>query len=158
MAKKASKKAPRSVVKSAGKTAKKAGSTSSRKVAAKRSVKKVSAKKTVPTGLILAAALKLPAKPSRATVKPRVLNAIDDEAARNSASSGKRTLLVAGDETLVLEPDLNINATRRTALSVDYSTISQSYEGGISVGQIEARNAKSVKQAITLVHKMANGG
>jgi hypothetical protein len=67
---------------------------------------------------------KKPAAPSRAEIKPRVINnALVPEAKRNSASPGKLARLVAGDEDLVLSSDLNINETRRMVLSKDNTRI-----------------------------------
>lgn len=107
---------------------------------------------------------KKPAPPSRAEIKPRVINnALVPEAKRNSASPGKLARLVAGDEDLSLESDLNINETRRMVLSKDYTTISTTTSTGASnpiglvVGPTSSAAADTVKKAIDLVFKRANG-
>ena len=93
----------------------------------------------------------------RDEIKIQVLAAIDAEAARNSASGTNRVLLRAGQETLKLEDDLNINLTRRKALSIDYSNISESYDGGKFAGPNASASATTVKKAINLVLKKAKG-
>jgi len=95
---------------------------------------------------------KKPPNPPRAEIKPQVIAVIDAEAARNSAPPGNRTRLRAGDETVILESDLNINLNRRKALSLDYSAISTAYDGGTPVGPTAAGAATTSKAAIDLVH------
>lgn len=94
---------------------------------------------------------------SREEVKLQVIAVIDDEARRNSADPVNRTLLQAGDETLNLASDLNINDTRRRALSVDYTKISKKYPKGKFVSITSAENATTVKKAINAVWKRAKG-
>lgn len=91
----------------------------------------------------------------KAIVKPRVLGPIELEAIRNRAPEGNIAALRAGDESLKLQADLNIDATGRAFLAVDYSAISQSY-GGFTIGPRSARDATDVNKAIELVHKRAN--
>jgi hypothetical protein len=107
---------------------------------------------------------KEPKAPSRVQIKPRVINdALVPEANRNSASPGKLARLVAGDEDLVLESDLNINETRRMVLSKDYTTISTTTSTGdpnplgLVVGPTSSAAADTVKKAIDLVFKRSNG-
>ena len=107
---------------------------------------------------------KNPAGPSRLEIKPRVINnALVPEAKRNSASAGKLARLIAGDEDLTLEGDLNINDTRRAILSKDYTTISTTTATGapnpvgLVVGPTSSSAADTVKKAIDLVFKRATG-
>src|SRR5690348_4754351 len=100
---------------------------------------------------------KKPAPPTRAEIKPRVINdALVPEAKRNSASPGKLARLIAGDEELSLESDLNINETRRMVLSKDYTTISTTTSAGapnpigLVVGPTSSAAADTVKKAIDL--------
>lgn len=102
--------------------------------------------------------------PTRAEIKPRVINdALVPEAKRNSASAGKLARLIAGDEDVNLESDLNINETRRMVLSKDYTTISTTTSTGapnpigLVVGPTSSAAADTVKKAIDLVFKRSNG-
>jgi hypothetical protein len=102
--------------------------------------------------------------PTRAETKPRVIkDALVPEARRNSASAGKLARLIAGDEDLNLESDLNINETRRSMLSIDYTKISTTTASGapnpvgLAVGPTSSAAADTVKKAIDLVFKRANG-
>jgi hypothetical protein len=104
------------------------------------------------------------APPSRLEIKPRVIkDALVPEAKRNGASAGKLARLVAGDEDLVLEADLNINETRRMVLSKDYTTISTTTATGapnsvgLVVGPSSSATADTLKKAIDLVFKRSNG-
>jgi hypothetical protein len=104
------------------------------------------------------------AAPTRPEIKPRVINdALVPEAKRNSASAGKLARLIAGDEDLSLESDLNINETRRMILSKDYTTISTTMPSGAAnpaglvVGPTSSATAGTVRKAIDLVFKRANG-
>jgi len=107
---------------------------------------------------------KKPTPPTRLQIKPRVINeALVPEAKRNSVSAGKLARLVAGDEELALEADLNINETRRMILSKDYTTISTTTSAGapnpvgLVVGPTSSATADTVKKAIDLVFKRSNG-
>jgi hypothetical protein len=107
---------------------------------------------------------KQPTGPSRLKIKPRVIDdALTPEAKRNSASAGKLARLIAGDEDLVLEADLNINETRRMVLSKDYTNISTTTSTGVEnplglvVGPTSSAAADTVRKAIDLVFKRANG-
>jgi hypothetical protein len=107
---------------------------------------------------------KKPVPPSRLEIRPRVItHALVPEAKRNSVSAGKLARLVAGDEDLVLSSDLNINETRRMVLSKDYTTISTTTSTGAAnptglvVGPTSSAAADTVKKAIDLVFKRANG-
>ncbi len=107
---------------------------------------------------------KEPAGPPRPEIKPRVITeAILPEALRNGASKGNLTRLRAGDESLDLEADLNIDETRRMVLSKDYTTISTTTSTGrpnplgLVVGPTSSAAAGTVKKAVDLVFKRANG-
>jgi hypothetical protein len=99
----------------------------------------------------------LPANPPRDAIKPRVIAVIYAEAVSNGASAGQLQALAAGDETRNLQTHLNIDAVRRAALSLDYTAISTSYNGGKAVGQNEAKAAVTVANAINVVHARAKG-
>jgi hypothetical protein len=107
---------------------------------------------------------KKPTPPTRPQIKPRVINdALVPEAKRNNVSDGNIARLEAGDEDLNLESDLNINEDRRMVLSKDYTTISTTNSDGtpnpvgLVVGPSSSAAADTVKKAIDLVFKRANG-
>lgn len=93
--------------------------------------------------------------PSRETIIPQVCEVL----ARTSKLFGipRTAAEIAANENWSLRNDLGLILSIREALSTPYSKITSRYTNGIRVTRNDSGNARSVKTAISLVHKRANG-
>jgi hypothetical protein len=94
-----------------------------------------------------------PPNPSRAEIKPQVDHVINAACAH----AGNPTQSEPIDDSKNLEDDLLIGPNTKAGLAVSYTAISLSYLGGRPVSIADAAACDTVGDAVSLVHKRANG-
>lgn len=94
-----------------------------------------------------------PPNPNRDAIKPQVDHVINAACAH----AGNPTQPEPIDDGKSLEDDLLIGPNTKAGLSVSYTNISLSYQGGRPVSIAAAAACDTVGDAVTLVHKRANG-
>ncbi|GAA5134888.1 hypothetical protein GCM10023213_07220 [Prosthecobacter algae] len=112
---------------------------STKKIAAKATTKKAAAQERV----------------SRVEVKPKVVRSIVRVADNVNPANPMTIDVVNGRESVKLFDDLKLDDDRRGRLKASYNRIIDSYQG-VRIGIQEARNLKTVGEAIALVHKKSN--